>query len=73
MDIFHYIATDHNARTVEGQVEATDERTAVRELQQSGYFPIKVVRGESRSPGSRGLKEVFSVGGLGSRDVLQLI
>ncbi len=42
MGTFRYIATDPAARTIEGSVEAADERTVVGELRRGGYYPIRI-------------------------------
>ncbi|MFQ5945262.1 MAG: type II secretion system F family protein [Anaerolineae bacterium] len=42
MGTFRYIATDVTARTIEGSIEAADERTVVGELRRGGYYPIRI-------------------------------
>lgn len=52
MGTFRYIATDPAARTIEGSVEAADERTVVGELRRGGYYPIRIEQHDTQESNS---------------------
>ena len=45
MGLFTYQATDASGRSVDGSLEAKDERALVDKLQRMGYFPIDIRKG----------------------------
>ncbi len=47
MGTFHYKATDTAAKAIQGTLEATDERAAIEQLREKGYFPIRIRPEES--------------------------
>ncbi len=52
MGTFRYIATDPAARTIDGSVEAADERTVVGELRRGGYYPIRIEQHDTQESNS---------------------
>jgi type II secretion system protein F len=47
MTVYSYKATDKSGQFVEGDLEASDYRTAIQKIRQLNYFPIKVAEGKS--------------------------
>jgi type II secretion system protein F len=47
MTVYSYKATDKSGKFVEGDLEASDYRTAIHKIRQLNYFPVKVAEGKS--------------------------
>ena len=56
MTVYSYKATDKSGKFVEGDVDAPDYGTAIQQIRQLNYFPVKVAEGKSPSKFSSGLK-----------------
>ena len=53
MPRFRYVARERNGARTEGEIEASDRRAAVRQLQNAGRVPIAVVESASPTPEAR--------------------
>ncbi|HXH84318.1 MAG TPA: type II secretion system F family protein, partial [Candidatus Tectomicrobia bacterium] len=60
MPVFVYRAADRRGQTVDGVMEAPDERAVVARLQREAYLPIKVTPQSERRP-------LLALGGGGGR------
>jgi type II secretion system protein F len=56
MTVYSYKATDKSGKFVEGDVEAPDYSTAIQQIRQLNYFPVKVAESKSLNKFSVGLK-----------------
>ena len=65
MTVFSYKATDKSGKFVEGDIDAPDYHTAIQQIRQLNFFPVKVAEGKSSSKFSSGLK--LSLPRLGSK------
>ncbi len=54
MTVYSYKATDKSGKLVEGDINAPDYHTAIQQIRQLNYFPVKVAEGKNKI--SSGLK-----------------
>lgn len=59
MGLFTYQATDASGRSINGSLEAKDEKALVDKLQAMGYFPINIRKGEDERV-TRSARGLFS-------------
>ena len=53
MTVFSYKATDKSGKFVEGDIDAPDYHTAIQQIRQLNFFPVKVAEGKSSSKEER--------------------
>ncbi|MBT6408540.1 MAG: type II secretion system F family protein, partial [Nitrospina sp.] len=63
MTVYSYKATDKSGKFVEGDIDAPDYHTAIQQIRQLNFFPVKVAEGKNKI--SSGLK--LSLPQLGSK------
>ena len=56
MTVYSYKATDKSGKFIEGDIDAPDYQTAIEQIRQLNYFPVKVAEGKNTSKLSVGLK-----------------
>jgi len=65
MTVYSYKATDKSGKFVEGDIDAPDYHTAIQQIRQLNFFPVKVAEGKNSAKNFSGLK--FSLPRLGSK------
>ena len=56
MTVYSYKATDKSGKFIEGDIDAPNYQSAIEQIRQLNYFPVKVAEGKSVSILSSGLK-----------------
>ena len=65
MTVYSYKATDKSGKFVEGDIDAPDYHTAIQQIRQLNFFPVKVAEGKVSAKTFSGLK--LSLPRLGSK------